>query len=209
MKDEFEKLAAAGKLDRHHIEALVRLTTSGFCMHRSWGFGRIKTMDPVFGRFTIDFEEKPGHTMDLTFAAESLKPIPKDHILACKVTVHVRHLACQDMVFGNRLEGLGGKGQIHRVPRLLFEINCEASEDGVHGLDPAKAPASMHTKAAGGQPHQGFDMVAVQFAGRRQFLEFIFHNANYSRSPAREQALLKQVSAKRPRQIALRVLERV
>jgi len=84
MREEFEKLAAAGKLDRHHIEPLVQLTTSGFCMHRSWGFGRIKTMDPVFARFTIDFPGRPAHTMDLAFAAESLKPIAKDHILARK-----------------------------------------------------------------------------------------------------------------------------
>src|SRR5512136_2406018 len=86
MREEFEKMAAAGKLERHHIDALVRLTTTGFCMHRSWGFGRIKTLDPVFARFTIDFTNKPAHTMDLSFAAESLKPIPKDHILARKAS---------------------------------------------------------------------------------------------------------------------------
>ena len=43
-------------------------------------------MDTVFARFTIDFANKPGHTMDLAFAAESLKPIPKDHILARKAS---------------------------------------------------------------------------------------------------------------------------
>jgi transcription elongation GreA/GreB family factor len=84
MREEFEKMAAAGKLERHHIEALVQLATSGFCMHRSWGFGRIRTVDTVFARFTIDFQDKAGHTMDLGFAAESLKPISKDHILARK-----------------------------------------------------------------------------------------------------------------------------
>ena len=84
MREEFEKMAAAGKLERSHIEPLVQLTNSGFCMHRSWGFGRIKTVDTVFARFTIDFPNKQGHTMDLTFAAESLKPIPREHILARK-----------------------------------------------------------------------------------------------------------------------------
>ena len=84
MREEFEKMAAAGKVERHQIESLVQLTTSGFCMHRSWGFGRIKTVDTVFARFTIDFENKAGHTMDLSFAAESLKPIPKEHVLARK-----------------------------------------------------------------------------------------------------------------------------
>jgi transcription elongation GreA/GreB family factor len=84
MKEEFEKMVAAGKLERHQIDPLVQLTTSGYCMHRSWGFGKITTVDTVFGRFTIDFQSKASHTMDLAFAAESLKPIPKDHILARK-----------------------------------------------------------------------------------------------------------------------------
>ncbi len=84
MREEFEKMAAAGKLEPRHIEALVQLTTSRYCIHRSWGFGEIKTVDPVFARFTIDFSNKAGHTMDLSFAAESLKPIPKEHILARK-----------------------------------------------------------------------------------------------------------------------------
>src|SRR5438067_13015356 len=86
MREEFEKMAAAGKLETRHIEALVQLTESGFCMHRSWGFGRIKTVDTVFARFTIDFPNKPAHAMDLAFAAESLKPIPKEHILARKAS---------------------------------------------------------------------------------------------------------------------------
>ncbi len=84
MRDEFNKMVAAAKLAREHVEPLLKLADCGFCMHRSWGFGRIRTMDPVFGRFTIDFPNKPGHAMDLTFAATTLKPIPKDHILARK-----------------------------------------------------------------------------------------------------------------------------
>ena len=84
MKEEFEKLVAAGKLDRQLVEPLTQLTNSGYCMHRSWGFGKITTVDTVFARFSIDFPGKPNHTMDLAFAAQSLKPIPKDHILARK-----------------------------------------------------------------------------------------------------------------------------
>ncbi len=86
MREEFEKLVAAGKLERHLVEPLTQLTTSGYCMHRSWGFGKITTVDTVFARFTIDFPGKPNHTMDLAFAAQSLKPIPKDHILARKAS---------------------------------------------------------------------------------------------------------------------------
>src|SRR5580698_7327485 len=86
MKEEFEKLAAQGKIEGRHVAALTQLAEAGCCFHRSWGFGRIKTVDTVFARFTIDFQGKPGHTMDLAFAAASLKPISKDHILARKAS---------------------------------------------------------------------------------------------------------------------------
>src|SRR5712672_1492414 len=123
MKEEFEKMAAAGKLERQHIESLVQLTNSGFCMHRSWGFGRIKTVDTVFARFTIDFTNKTGHTMDLSFAAESLKPIPKDHILARKAAdleglrqiAATNHLELVKLV----LNSYGGKATLEQVQQVL------------------------------------------------------------------------------------------
>src|ERR1041384_5297822 len=86
MRDEFEKLAAAGKIQRAHIDVLVVLAESGYCTHKSWGFGRIKSVDTVFARFSIDFHNKAGHSMDLGFAAESLKAIPPTHILARKAS---------------------------------------------------------------------------------------------------------------------------
>src|SRR5215472_5052419 len=123
MREEFEKMAAAGKLERHHIDALVQLTNNGFCMHRSWGFGRIKTVDTVFARFTIDFENKAGHTMDLSFAAESLKPIAKEHILARKASdldglrqlAATNHLELVKLV----LNSYGGKATTDQIQQAL------------------------------------------------------------------------------------------
>lgn len=83
MKEEFDK--RAGKINRTHVDAVL-LTQSGYCSHRSWGFGIFKTVDTVFARFTIDFQTKAGHAMDLSFAAESLKPIDANHILAKKAS---------------------------------------------------------------------------------------------------------------------------
>ena len=77
MKQEFEKLAAAGKIEGRHVEPLTQLVEGGCCSHRSWGFGKIKTVDTVFARFTIDFPGKAGHTMDLSFAAESAQADPE------------------------------------------------------------------------------------------------------------------------------------
>ncbi|MBT5705633.1 MAG: hypothetical protein HOI66_04860 [Verrucomicrobia bacterium] len=84
MREEFEKLAAAGKIQQKQIDALARLTECGYCTHKSWGFGKITTVDTVFSRFLIDFETKDGHSMDLGFGADTLKPIPTDHILVRK-----------------------------------------------------------------------------------------------------------------------------
>src|SRR5437660_4994283 len=123
MREEFEKLAAAGKLEGRHIEALVALTESGFCMHRSWGFGRIRSVDTVFARFTIDFANKPGHAMDLAFAAESLRPISKDHILARKASdleslrqmAATNHLELVKLV----LNSYGGRSTIEQIQQVL------------------------------------------------------------------------------------------
>ncbi len=123
MREEFEKIAVAGKIEGRHIEPLIQLTTSGYCMHRSWGFGRIKTVDTVFARFTIDFPNKPGHTMDLAFAAESLRPISKNHVLARKAAdleglrqmAALNHLDLIKLVLNSN----GGKATVDQIQQAL------------------------------------------------------------------------------------------
>ena len=122
MKEEFEKLAAAGKIEGRHVAALTVLADAGCCIHRSWGFGRIKAVDPVFARFTIDFHGKPGHPMDLAFAAESLKPISKDHILARKTMdpegvrrLAARHIELVKIV----INSYGGRATADQIQQVL------------------------------------------------------------------------------------------
>ncbi len=123
MKEELEKLAATGKLTRQHVEALVALNDNGYCYHRSWGFGKIMSIDPVFSRCVIDFTGKAGHTMDLTFAAESLKPISKDHIYARKVSdienlrqmAALHHLDLIKLV----LQSFGNRATIDQIQHVL------------------------------------------------------------------------------------------
>lgn len=123
MKEEFDKLAAAGKINRTHVDALVLLTQSGYCSHRSWGFGKIKTVDTVFARFTIDFQTKAGHAMDLSFAAESLKPIDANHILAKKASdleglrkmAALHHLDLIKLV----VLSFGGRATIDQIQQVL------------------------------------------------------------------------------------------
>src|SRR5438552_2174805 len=92
-------------------------------MHRSWGFGQIRAVDTVFARFTIDFPNKPGHTMDLAFAAESLRPISKEHILARKAAdlenlrqmAATNHLELVKLV----LNSFGGKATVDQIQQVL------------------------------------------------------------------------------------------
>ncbi len=123
MKEEFEKLAASGKISARHIETLNTLAQTGYCVHKSWGFGRITTVDTVFARFLIDFPNKPGHQMDLGFAAESLKAVSPDHILAKKASdleglrklAALDHLAVIKMV----LQSYGGRATVDQVQQVL------------------------------------------------------------------------------------------
>jgi transcription elongation GreA/GreB family factor len=122
MREEFEKMAAAGKIEGRHVAALTQLAEAGCCTHRSWGFGRIKAVDTVFARFTIDFTSKAGHTMDLAFAAEQLKPVAKDHILARKAADldAVRHLAAHHIdLIKIVLNSFGGKATADQIQQSL------------------------------------------------------------------------------------------
>jgi transcription elongation factor GreA-like protein len=123
MREEFEKLVAGGKIGRHHLEPLLNLAKGGYCIHRSWGVGRITTVDTVFSRFVIDFQGKPGHQMDLTFAAESLKPVASEHILARKLSdlnglrqiAALHHLDLIKLV----LQSFGGKATLDQIQQVL------------------------------------------------------------------------------------------
>jgi transcription elongation GreA/GreB family factor len=123
MKEALESLVSAGKIERRHVAPLLALIEHGFCQHRGWGFGRIRQVDPVFGRMIIDFANKPGHSMDLGFAAEQLKPIPRDHILARKAEdlaglrtlAALKHLEVIKLV----LQSYGGRATLQQIQEAL------------------------------------------------------------------------------------------
>jgi transcription elongation GreA/GreB family factor len=123
MREEFEKLAAGGKINPKHVETLTVLAETGYCVHKSWGFGRITTVDTVFAQFLIDFPNKPAHKMSLEFAAESLKPVSQDHILAKKASdlEGLRKLAALDhlAVIKLVLKSYGGKATTDQIQNVL------------------------------------------------------------------------------------------
>jgi transcription elongation factor GreA len=62
------------------FENFVIFDTGNYVEHRSWGIGKIVSMDSE--TMIVDFKEKKGHSMSMQMALSSLAPIAKDHIRA-------------------------------------------------------------------------------------------------------------------------------
>lgn len=86
MNPEVQNLVAAGKLSGADAEKISKLEPGTAVQHKSWGIGRITEWDLLGDRIGIDFEGKPGHTMKLGFAANSLEILPSDSILARRLS---------------------------------------------------------------------------------------------------------------------------
>ena len=85
MSPEAEKLVATGKLSKPDGEKLSKIPVGACVQHKSWGAGRIAEWDLLGERIVVDFEDKKGHALKLSFAIGSLEPLPEDHILAKRV----------------------------------------------------------------------------------------------------------------------------
>lgn len=86
MEAEIQKAVVAGKITLEAGNALNALKPGSFCLHKSWGFGQIASVNFLLNQLSIDFKGKKGHSMQLEYAAESLQPISEKHILARKLT---------------------------------------------------------------------------------------------------------------------------
>ncbi|GAB5558645.1 MAG: hypothetical protein SynsKO_02920 [Synoicihabitans sp.] len=67
-------------------DKLEAMEPGTYVVHRSWGFGQIKSYDEAAERLIIDFEDKPGHAMDPAFCVGTMDVLAPNHILARKET---------------------------------------------------------------------------------------------------------------------------
>ncbi|HLP03439.1 MAG TPA: transcription elongation factor GreA [Opitutaceae bacterium] len=77
---------------------LEAMKSGAYCVHRSWGFGRIKSYDAANRKLLIDFEGKPGHPMDPAFCVTTLEVLPEKHLLVRKQTEAAK---IQDLIENN------------------------------------------------------------------------------------------------------------
>jgi transcription elongation GreA/GreB family factor len=124
MDAELEKLVESGKLTSQAAEKLEKLRPNTFCLHKSWGFGRVAEWNLLFNQIVIDFVGKKGHPMQLQYAADNLASLSADHFLSRKATdlPVVKALLKSDpaAVVRNILEGFGGKATVAQISEMLL-----------------------------------------------------------------------------------------
>ncbi len=123
MDPELEKLVEAGKLTSKAAEKLDALKPGTFCVHKSWGFGRIAEWNLLLNQILIDFAGKKAHPMQLQYAAENLTVIPAEHFLARKAgdLAATKKLAKDDPValVRNILESLDGQATAQQISEWM------------------------------------------------------------------------------------------
>ena len=65
---------------------LEAMEAGSYVVHRSWGFGQIKSYDDAAQRLIIDFKGKKGHAMDPAFCLGTMEVLPEKHLLVRKET---------------------------------------------------------------------------------------------------------------------------
>jgi transcription elongation factor GreA len=85
MDADLQAMVDAGKLDSKAAAALEKLKPNTFCLHKSWGFGRVNTWNLFLNQIVVDFHSKKNHPMQLRYAAETLQPLADQHIFVRRV----------------------------------------------------------------------------------------------------------------------------
>src|SRR5919198_259105 len=123
MDAELEKLVEAGKLTPRAAQQLEKLKPGTFCLHKSWGFGRVSEWNLLLNQIVIDFAGKKSHPMQAQYAAENLTPLASEHFLARKATnlTSIKSLAKEDppALVRNILESLDGKATAQQIGEWL------------------------------------------------------------------------------------------
>ena len=124
MDTELEKLVEAGKLTSRAAQQLEQLKPGTFCLHKSWGFGRVSEWNLLLNQIVIDFAGKKSHPMGPRTRAENVTPLAPEHFLVPRKTTDlasIKNLAREnptDLVH-DILESLDGKATAQQISEWL------------------------------------------------------------------------------------------
>ena len=193
MDTELEKLVEAGKLTSKAAEKLDQLKPGAFCLHKSWGFGRVAEWNLLLNQIVIDFIGKKSHPMQLQYAADNLTVIPPEHFLARKATdlTSIKKLAKDDpaAVVRNILESLDGQATVAQIGEwLIGDVFSEA--EWKRWWESAKK--QLKSSGAFSIPVKKTDPIQLRGEGISQADELI-ESFNQARQPKEQIAALEQI----------------
>ncbi len=123
MDAELQKLVESAKLTSKAADELEKLKPGRFCLHKSWGFGRVADWNLLLNQIVIDFAGKKSHAMQVQYAAENLTPLAPEHFLVRKASdlSSIKKLAAEDPVAVVRsiIESLGGAATAAQIGEWL------------------------------------------------------------------------------------------
>lgn len=85
MHPDVAKLVEAGRIPKPVGERLSQLAPGNFCIHKSFGAGKVVDWDLPGKKVVIDFEKSTGQAMELQFAFQKTEWIPADDFRAKKI----------------------------------------------------------------------------------------------------------------------------
>ncbi|MCX6878873.1 MAG: GreA/GreB family elongation factor [Verrucomicrobia bacterium] len=100
MHPDVAKLVESGRIPKPLGERLSQLAPGNFCIHKSFGAGKVTEWDLPGKKVTIDFERSMGQIMELQFALQKTEWIPESDFRAKKIEQleELRALSKQDPV---------------------------------------------------------------------------------------------------------------
>ena len=193
MDAELEKLVESNKLTSKAAEKIEQLKPGTFCLHKSWGFGRVADWNLLLNQILIDFSGKKGHAMQLQYAAENLAVIPKGHFLARKASdlAGTKKLAKEDpvAVVRNILDSLEGKATAQEISEWMVpDVFTDA--EWKKWWDSARK--QMKTSGAFSIPAKKSEPVQLRAEGVSQADELIAA-FNQAAQPKQQIAALEQI----------------
>src|SRR5438067_4067093 len=194
MDAELEKLVEAGKLPSKAAEKLDALKPGTFCLHKSWGFGRVAQWNLLLNQIVINFTGKKGHPMQLQYAAENLTVIPAEHFLARKASdlAATKKLAKDDPValVRNILESLDGKATAQEISEWMVP---DLFSEGEWKRWWESARKQLKASGAFSIPAKKTEPIQIRAEGISQADELI-EAFNHARQPKQQLAALEQIT---------------
>src|SRR6059058_288994 len=193
MDTELEKLVEAGKLTPRAAQQLEKLKPGTFCLHKSWGFGRVSEWNLLLNQIVIDFAGKKSHPMQAEYAAENVAPLAPAHFLARKATdlTSIKSLAREHTaaLVRNILESLDGKATAQQISEWLIGDVFTKTEWKRWWESTKKA---LKASGAFSVPSKKTDPIQIRGEGV-SYADELLDTFNKARQPKEQIAALEQI----------------